>query len=211
MKVWMFYLNDRKLYEKFRNMNMISVDYDNTGKKPLYAYTNDKKLAKGFKQTRNMSQFKEKVLHVDEEELKEIDDHFYFSSKLLVGEVTYGEDKVVHIILTTSEHFVIVENARETIGCLGESLELPALALFVPRVQTLLTAIKYQEYKEASKSKIPYLGYKELMEAYTEKYKRFTKIVNRGYGGNQFGLLLYLCGDIFDEAKLCEVIQYENG
>lgn len=211
MKVWMFYLNDRELYEKYKNMSLVPEDYDGTGKKPLYAYTNDKLLAKGFRKTRNMKRFKEKVFHLDEDELKELDDQFYFSSKLTIGEVKYAEEKTAPIVLTTSEHWLIVENPRETIGEIELGLKLPPIRIFTPKIRSLLKVIKYEAFNEGNIDvDDPYEQFPEIMRRYNKKYERFSKIISKGYGENQLGLLLYLFKEIFNIESLCEEINHEN-
>lgn len=64
MKIYKFYKKPDKEHE---NM-IIRNDYDLMTKYPLYALTNDKKLAKKFRKTRNMKMFLEKVDDMDNEQ-----------------------------------------------------------------------------------------------------------------------------------------------
>lgn len=121
MKVWIFYLTDRDIIDFYTTTCRVeSTQYkqvDLNSGYLLYAYTDKKKLARLFRETRNMEKFYVKEIEITEEEFKEMDDIYHGFNNILLSSLSRDTDQenTLKIPLTSTEQWICVDNAQESL------------------------------------------------------------------------------------------------
>ena len=137
MKVWMFYYKA----DKADIIHDYSPD-DVESKYPLYAITNDKKLAHAFMNDRNMNSFSVKVNKTDFDDYKKfVKDHQDLVLKYYTLSTKDDREKIIHtdLVCTNYEYLAVTDYDLEFTGIIDDTFwdAVPIYNLFNKK------AIKY--------------------------------------------------------------------
>ena len=124
MKVYIYYLIDKKIIKHLHLLGVLeNISHHFVENEPfLYAYTNDKKIAKKFEETRNSSVFFRKVVDMNEDEFSKFEFSYRSEIKIDENELKVGKDNYVIFPTTISEYSYSVYYGRETINDILEKI-----------------------------------------------------------------------------------------
>ena len=195
MKVYIYYLIDKKIIKHLHLLGVLeNISYHFVENEPfLYAYTNDKKIAKKFEETRNSSVFFRKVVDMNEDEFSKFEFSYRSEIKIDENELKVGKDNYVIFPTTISEYSYSVYYGRETINDILEKIPKIPLCIFTGKSKEELSGISYNT---------------EILHEEDVKVNKFVK----KYGWrNDFMLLCIIYKNILDfDANSIEVVRVND-
>ena len=149
MKVYMYFLTDKKIIEKMTSTYMLeSLDHVTEPSDEgyfFYAFTQGKKVAKSFEKMRDMSKFYKKVVDLDEDEYDELKSRFYSFSALSFQPLLCSEHKHIVIPMTSAEYWYTVEARSESIFSMIDIMCKISPYIFTQKIRDLLIDLRYVE------------------------------------------------------------------
>ena len=212
MKVYLYYLIHKPIIDILKSRRLIDwigVPVSEIDDVCFYGYTDDKKVAKKFESTRNMSIFKKITKNMDEDEYKALEDKASSFAKISISDIPYPfsddlllfEDPIrCKIPLTSSEYWYGVENYKE---CIMETLmslpKVPSTSIFREDIHQLLRDMDYNDSVINTSDVNECIRTCEVLHplASYSCYYAWNNII---------GILTYLYENIFNHAAIFEVI-----
>lgn len=212
MKVYIYYLIHKPTIDKLKGKRLIDwigVPESEINDMCLYAYTKDKKIAKRFEYTRNMSIFKKYTKDVSDDEYDRLDNDASSFAKLSIANISYPfsddlltfNDMIIcKIPLTSSEHWFAIDNYRESImDTLMGLPHIPSTKIFREDIHQLLVDMDYNDSVINTDDPLECIR--------TEKTLRPLASYSCYYAWhNIIGIITYLYENIFNPNSLFEVI-----
>lgn len=203
MKVWLFYLIDKKLVKRYREYCLVDgCGYRHqaeSGNWLLYSYTDKKRIAKLFKKTRNMECFYTKEVDLSDKEFEEMEGLFHGYVNLILSSLNdLYEESNIKIPVTATEQWICVDNKQETMFNYINANIMFDWRILSEDLRESLWKIGFMFYDTSAERT-------EALEAMEERYGDPPYIRVH----EPFNLFLFLYKDILNKKGLLEVI--ENG
>ena len=199
MKVYLYFLIDKKILEEFKGMYLLesinSINETSNGYF-LYGYTNKKKVANKFEKIHDMNKFYKKIEEMDDDEYLKFEDMFSSFQKIDFRSFLCGPKTHAVLPATSGESWYSIEFPRESMNQYLEQKQFVNPIIFSDKVQYLLGEIGYFELFP------DVLPYREYTSATAEYF-------NTNRWENRFGVYLKLYSSILNLEKIMEEVEYE--
>lgn len=192
MKLYLFYLIDTEIINKYIKYKWIEPKHEINPEKPfLYAYTSSKNLANKFELSRNMKVFMKHVANINDED--EYEQTLDKRGQIVEVPLENGNGKT--IVPVTENEFWFLDRSSETMFDYLRQIITPIpTAIFCDEVRWFLHQISF-----------PYVVGEENEEFFEIEGREDIPMKEFQ---NEFGVFLYIFEDIIDPAGVEEVATY---